>query len=88
MLVEAERLICTNRECNGEIIVVKKPAIEKQNLRCSCGSELKKIYHAPKLTVHGTVLKTFCTSRVEGAGVAPGGPSMNLKTDQDALTVR
>jgi len=55
MIVEAERLVCANLECRAEIIVVKKPAIENQNLRCACGSELKKIYHPPKVTVLGTV---------------------------------
>jgi len=55
MIVEAKRLVCTNHECRAEIIVVKKPPIEKQNLRCACGSEFKKIYHPPKLTVHRRV---------------------------------
>jgi len=55
MIIQAERLICTNHECRAEIIVVRKPAIEKQNLRCACGSEFKKIYHPPKVTVLGTV---------------------------------
>jgi hypothetical protein len=54
MLVEAKRLVCTNQECKAEIIVVKKPALEKQNLRCSCGSELKRIYHPPVVTALGT----------------------------------
>jgi hypothetical protein len=47
MIAEAKRLVCTNHECRAEIIVVKKPALEKQNLRCACGSEFKKIYHPP-----------------------------------------
>jgi hypothetical protein len=55
MLVEAKRLVCTNQECKAEIIVVKKPALENQNLRCACGSELKKIYHTPMVTALGTV---------------------------------
>ena len=55
MIVEAKRLVRTNHECRAEIIVVKKPALEKQNLRCSCGSELKKIYHPPLVTALGTV---------------------------------
>jgi len=55
MIVEAKRLVCTNHECRAEIIVVRRPAIEKQNLRCACGSEFKKIYHPPKVTVLGTV---------------------------------
>ena len=59
MIVEAKRLVCTNHECRAEIIVVKKHALEKQNLRCACGSELKKIYHPPKVTVHGPVLENF-----------------------------
>jgi len=59
MIVEAERLVCTNHECRAEIIVVKKPALEKQNLRCACGSELKKIYHPPVATVLETVPDNF-----------------------------
>jgi len=55
MIVEAKRLVCTNHECRAEIIVVKKPAIEKQNFRCACGSEFKKIYHPPVVTVLGAV---------------------------------
>jgi hypothetical protein len=51
MIAEAERLVCTDHECRAAIIVVKKPALEKQNLRCACGSELKKIYHPPNVTV-------------------------------------
>ena len=51
MIVEAKRLVCTNHECRAEIIVVRKPAIEKQNLRCACGSEFKRIYHPPMVTV-------------------------------------
>jgi len=53
MIVEAKRLVCTNHECGAEIIVVRRPAIEKQNFRCACGSEFKKIYHPPKITVLG-----------------------------------
>jgi hypothetical protein len=55
MLVEAKRLVCTNHECGAEIIVVKRPALEKQNLSCACGSELKRIYHPPVVTALGTV---------------------------------
>jgi len=55
MIVEAKRLVCTNHECRAEIIVVRKPAHEKQNLRCACGSEFKRIYHPPAVTVLGTV---------------------------------
>jgi len=33
MVVEAKRLVCTNRECKAEIIVVKKPASEKKEPR-------------------------------------------------------
>jgi hypothetical protein len=55
MLEEAKRLVCTNRECGAEIIVIKKPAFERQNLRCACGSELKKIYRPPEVKVLGTV---------------------------------
>jgi hypothetical protein len=59
MIVEAKRLVCTNHECRAEIIVVKKPAIEKQNLRCACGSEFKRIYLPPKLTSLGTMPDNF-----------------------------
>lgn len=59
MIVEAKRLICTNHECRAEIIVVKKPALENQNLRCACGSEFKRIYHPPKMTVLGTMPEKF-----------------------------
>jgi hypothetical protein len=59
MLVEAKRLVCTNHECKAEIIVVKRPALEKQNLRCACGSELKRIYHPPVVTALGTVPDNF-----------------------------
>jgi hypothetical protein len=55
LIVEAKRLVCTNPECRAEIIVVKKPSIEKQNLRCACGSDLKKIYHPPNVTIVGPV---------------------------------
>jgi hypothetical protein len=55
VLVEAKRLVCTNQECKAEIIVVKKPTFEKLNLRCACGSELKRIYHPPVVTALGTV---------------------------------
>jgi hypothetical protein len=55
MFVEAKRLVCTNQECRAEIIVVRKPAFEKQNLRCACGGELKKIYHPPMVTALGMV---------------------------------
>jgi len=55
MIVEAERLTCTNHECGAEIIVVRKPAIEKQNLRCACGSEFKRAYRPPMITALGKV---------------------------------
>jgi hypothetical protein len=59
MIVEAKRLVCVNQECRAEVIVVRKPASEKQNLRCACGSELKRIYHPPVVTAFGTVLGNF-----------------------------
>jgi hypothetical protein len=55
MVVEAKRFVCTNHECRAEIIFVRKPDIEKQNLRCACGSDFKKIYHPPKVIVLETV---------------------------------
>jgi hypothetical protein len=57
MIVEAEYLICPNHECGGEFVVKRKPAIEKQHLSCACGSELKKLYHSPVLTVYGTLIR-------------------------------
>jgi hypothetical protein len=57
MIVEAECLVCLNHECGGEFVVKRKPAIEKQNARCWCGSELKKPYHPPVLTVIGTLIR-------------------------------
>jgi hypothetical protein len=53
MIVEARRLVCANHDCRAEIIVVKKPVIENQNLRCACGGEFKKIYHPPAFTALG-----------------------------------
>jgi hypothetical protein len=51
MFVEKERLVCTNHECGAEFIVRRKPGLEKQNLRCACGNELKKYYHAPEVRI-------------------------------------
>jgi hypothetical protein len=59
MIGEAKRLVCANHECRAEIIVVKKPALEKQNIRCTCGSEFKNIYHPPEVTVLRTVPDKF-----------------------------
>jgi hypothetical protein len=55
MIVAEERLVCSCHECGAELVVKRKPAVEKQNLRCACGSELKKIYHPPLLSIYGTV---------------------------------
>jgi hypothetical protein len=57
MIVEARHLVCTNRECSAEIIVLRKPTLEKQNLRCACGSEFKRIYHPPVVKAIGTVFE-------------------------------
>jgi hypothetical protein len=57
MIVEAKRLVCINQECKAEIIVVRKPALEKLNLRCACGSEFKRIYNPPVVTALGTVFE-------------------------------
>ena len=57
MIFEAERLVCLNHECGGEFVVKTKPAIQKQNMRCACGSGLKMIYRPPVLTVYGTALE-------------------------------
>jgi hypothetical protein len=55
MIVEDERLVCIDHKCGAEFVVGRKPALEKQNARCCCGSELKKRYHSPVLCVLGTV---------------------------------
>jgi hypothetical protein len=62
MIVEAERLVCANHKCGAEFVVGTKPALEKQNARCCCGSELKKLYHPPVLTVYGTLVRE-CPTR-------------------------
>jgi hypothetical protein len=54
MYLVEESLTCTRRECGGEFVIKTKPAIEKQNMRCTCGSDLKKVYHSPVLTIYGT----------------------------------
>ena len=54
MIVEEERLVCTNTECVVEFIVTRKSDIEIQNLRCVCGNALKKVYRPPVLAVYGT----------------------------------
>jgi hypothetical protein len=51
MIVEGERLVCVNHKCGGEYLVWRKPTLQKQNLRCTCGSELKKVYRAPRLAI-------------------------------------
>jgi hypothetical protein len=53
MYLVGEILVCTRRECGAEFVVKTKPAIEKQKVRCTCGSELKKPYNSPVLTVYG-----------------------------------
>ena len=79
MIVEAKRLVCTNHECRAEIIIVKKPAFEKQNLRCACGSEFKKIYRPPKVTVLGTVSHNFHVPESGGVEVVAGSFSSAAK---------
>jgi hypothetical protein len=59
MIAEQEHLVCTNHECGAEFIVRRKPALGKQNLRCACGSEVKKYYHAPEVWI----LKTTGTEK-------------------------
>jgi hypothetical protein len=54
MDLASESLVCTHPECRGEFVIKTKPAIEKQTMRCTCGSDLKKVYHSPVLTVYGT----------------------------------
>lgn len=81
MIVETKRLVCTNQECRAEIVVVKKPAIQKQNFHCACGSELKKIYHAPRLTVVGTLPGKSRQSNSESADARIGDFSFVIKND-------
>jgi hypothetical protein len=57
MLLVDEHLVCTCRECGAEFVVKTKPAIQKQNMRCACGSALKMAYRPPVLTVFGTALE-------------------------------
>jgi hypothetical protein len=54
MLLVEEHLVCTCHECGAAFVVKTKPAIEKQKMRCACGSALKKVYRPPVLTVYGT----------------------------------
>jgi hypothetical protein len=68
MIVEVKRLVCSNHECRAEIIVVRKPAIEIRNFRCACGSEFKRIYHPPVITVLGTVPENLF---IQANGIAP-----------------
>lgn len=53
MLDKEERLVCPNPKCGVEFVIVSKSTAEKQDLRCACGTRLKKTYNRPKLTVHG-----------------------------------
>ena len=62
MIVEAERRVCTNHKCGAEFVVGRKPDVEKHNARCCCGSELKKPYRTPVLTVYGTVVR-YCPAK-------------------------
>jgi hypothetical protein len=54
MYLVGEILLCTRHECGGEFVIKTKPAIEKQKMRCTCGSDLKKVYHSPALKIYGT----------------------------------
>jgi hypothetical protein len=54
MLLAEERLVCTCPDCRAEFVVKTKPAFEKQNMRCACGSDLTKLYQPPVLTRYGT----------------------------------
>ena len=40
---------CQNSSCRSEIQVVRPPASNQGNFRCSCGSEMKRPYAAPSL---------------------------------------
>src|SRR4029077_18373310 len=59
LLVEAKRLVCTNHECRAEIIALQRSAFETHNFHCTCGSELKRIYHTPVVTPLGAVPDNF-----------------------------
>ena len=54
MLLIEEHFVCTSHECGAELVVKAKPAISRQNMRCACGSDLKRLYRPPVLTVYGT----------------------------------
>ena len=54
MLLVEEHLVCTCHECGAELVVKIKPAIDRQNMRCACGSDLKRLYRPPVFTVYGT----------------------------------
>jgi hypothetical protein len=52
-----ERLVYTCHECGAEFVVKRKPTVQKQNLQCAGGSELKKPYQSPVLRCFGTVVR-------------------------------
>jgi hypothetical protein len=54
MYFVGETLACTRLECGGQFVIKTKPTVEKQNMSCTCGSDLKKVYHTPVLTIYGT----------------------------------
>jgi len=64
MIVEGERLVCVNHECGGEYLAWRQPALQKQNLRCACGSELKKVYRAPRLAISSGEIPAEITEKL------------------------
>jgi hypothetical protein len=50
ILLKGQRYRCQNRECAAEIQVTKDSIEAEFNVRCCCGSEMKKPYSRPVLT--------------------------------------
>jgi hypothetical protein len=49
-----ECLVYLCNECVGSTVVKTMPAVEKQNIYCDCGRDLKDVYRALTLAVYGT----------------------------------
>ena len=50
ILQKGQRYRCQNRKCSAEIEVAKGSIEGEFNVRCCCGSEMKKPYSQPVLT--------------------------------------
>jgi len=57
-----EHLVCTCPECRVAFVVKSKPLMQKHNVRCVCGNDVKKVYQSPVLTVYGTLVRP-CPTR-------------------------